>query len=110
MRIINAQKALSAIKVPEMKAKLNIRIFDDNIEHNNNIFTVDIESGRAAAQKAESTTLPDMECSIHALNQLVSGYAGLEQAKHRKDIKINSNYEIINKVFVKKPIHTQDHF
>ncbi len=110
MRIINAQKALCAIKAPEMKAKLNIRIFDDNIEHNNNIFTVDIESGRAAAQKAESTTLPDMECSIHALNQLVSGYAGLEQAKHRKDIKINSNYEIINKVFVKKPIHTQDHF
>jgi len=110
MRIVNVKRALEMMNVPNIKTMLNIKINDKNIKENNDIFAVDIDMGTISVKANNSIVSPDMECSIHALNQLVSGYAGIKDVLHRDDVKVTSKFDELNKLFIKKPIHLQDHF
>ncbi|MBN2878272.1 MAG: GNAT family N-acetyltransferase [Clostridia bacterium] len=109
MRIMNAEKALSTIKTEAENMNISIQIADDNIQENCGVFDLDVEDGTITAKKT-SNKVPDMECSVQVLNQLVSGYACIDEVAHRKDIKVISKHKELNKVFAKRPIHLQDHF
>ena len=61
LRIINAAKALNAMKAPMINTKLKIKVNDMNIKENNNIYCVDINMGELAAKEVSVTETYDME-------------------------------------------------
>ena len=106
LRIVNVKRALEVIKKPELGIQVSIKVKDDNIPENNGIFLIKGDTVR----KDESTKEADLECSVHVLAQLISGFRVLDDVMHREDVTVTGKKEELDSLFVKKPIHTQDHF
>ena len=109
MRIVNVQKTLETIKKPNTNSTVVIKVHDKDIDGNNGVYTIKLNNGMSRVIKNDSKE-PDMECSVQVLAQLVCGFRCIDEVIHRKDIKVNSKYVDLNKLFVKKPIHIQDFF
>lgn len=109
MRIINVEKALCNMRLPDSDCSISIKVTDDNIKQNNDLFVLQIINGKAEIKKDRSAK-PDLECSIHVLSQLVCGFRTIDDVIHRDDVRVNDHIDVLNSVFVKKLIHTQDFF
>lgn len=107
-RVINAQKALQTIKKPSGEGSFTIKISDTFMQQNNKSYKVAWKGGESKAREYEGKC--DIECSVMALAQMVTGFVGLEQAQIRRDVKINGNKEILNEVFQKKMVFIADLF
>ena len=53
---------------------------------------------------------PDLTVSEKALGQLASGAVSLAEALCREDTAVAKNREVLERVFVRKPILVEDHF
>lgn len=109
MRIVNVEKAFKAMKMPNTDCSTAIKVTDDNIKENNDVFVVDIVGGKTSV-KRDSNAKVDLECSIHILSQLVCGFRTLEEVMYKDDVRVNDKKNILKSIFVKKLIHTQDFF
>ena len=107
-RVINAQKALEIIRKPSKSGSFTIKIDDSFMPQNSKCYKVSWNSTKSKAEEISGEC--DIECSAQALAQLVTGFAELEKAAMRDDLKINSNIEVLKAVFVKKPIFVADYF
>ena len=103
IRVVNAVKALEAMKKPA-GCSFVIRVSDDLIPENNGTWKVTPE-GVAPTEEE-----PDLDVSERALGQLVSGAVSLAEALYREDTAVHGNREALEKVFVRKPILVEDHF
>ena len=103
IRVINAVKALEAIRKPE-DCSFVIRISDEMIPENNGTWKV--TAGGVSPTEEE----PDLCVSERALGQLVCGAVSLAEAEYREDTAVQKNREMLEKVFIRKPILVEDHF
>jgi predicted acetyltransferase len=103
IRVINAVKALEAIRKPE-GCSFVIRISDEMIPENNGTWKVN--AGGVSPTEEE----PDLCVSERALGQLVCGAVSLAEAEYREDTAVQKNREMLEKVFIRKPILVEDHF
>ncbi len=103
IRVINAVKALEAIRKPE-GCSFVIRISDEMIQENNGTWKV--TAGGVSPTEEE----PDLCVSERALGQLVCGAVSLAEAEYREDTAVQKNREMLEKVFIRKPILVEDHF
>lgn len=103
IRVINAVKALEAIRKPE-GCSFVIRISDEMIPENNGTWKV--TAGGVSPTEEE----PDLCVSERALGQLVCGAVSLAEAEYREDTAVQKNREMLEKVFIRKPILVEDHF
>ena len=104
IRVVNAQRLLEAIKKPD-GAEFIIRVEGDPyIPENNGTWEV---SGKGAAPTEKE---PDLTVSIQALGQMAAGCASLAEAMYRPDVTVSANEDVLEKVFVRKPILVEDHF
>ena len=103
IRVVNAVKALEAMKKPA-GCRFVIRVTDEMIPENNGIWAVTGE-GVVPTEKE-----PDLIVSEKALGQLVSGAVSLPEALYREDTVVLGNREMLERVFVRKPILVEDHF
>ena len=103
IRVINAVKALEAIRKPE-GCSFVIRISDEMIPENNGTWKV--TAGGVSPTEEE----PDLCVSERALGQLVCGAVSLAEAEYREDTAVQTNREMLEKVFIRKPILVEDHF
>lgn len=103
IRVINAVKALEAIRKPE-GCSCVIRISDEMIPENNGTWKV--TAGGVSPTEEE----PDLCVSERALGQLVCGAVSLAEAEYREDTAVQKNREMLEKVFIRKPILVEDHF
>ena len=103
IRVINAARAMEAMKKPE-DCSFVIRISDELIPRNSGTWKVT----REGAVRTEEA--PDLSVSEKALGQLVSGAVSLEEAEYREDTEVHGNREMLERVFIRKPILVEDHF
>ena len=103
IRVVNAVKALETMKKPA-GCRFVIRVTDEMIPENNGIWAVTGE-GVVPTEKE-----PDLIVSEKALGQLVSGAVSLPEALYREDTVVLGNREMLERVFVRKPILVEDHF
>ena len=103
IRVINAVKALETIRKPE-GCSFVIRISDEMIPENNGTWKV--TAGGVSPTEEE----PDLCVSERALGQLVCGAVSLAEAEYREDTAVQKNREMLEKVFIRKPILVEDHF
>lgn len=104
-RLINAKKALELLKKPE-GCEITIEVVDTLIPENNGVWHV-------AGDNAEKTdAAADITVSVTALAPMLLGYIDLEIAELRDDVKVHSNRETLENIFVEKPnyLTPADHF
>ena len=103
VRVINAVKALEAIRKPE-GCRFVICISDELIPENNGTWQVTCDGVHPSDQE------PDLSVSEKALGQLVTGAVSLGEALYREDTAVIRNREMLDRVFVRKPILVEDHY
>ena len=104
VRAVNAQKLLAVMKKPE-GSRFVIRVEGDmQIPENNGTWAV---SGSSAEPTDEA---PDLTVSIQALGQMATGCVSLSEALYRPDVTVSANGELLEKIFVRKPILVEEHF
>ena len=103
VRVINAVKALETIRKPE-GCSFVIRISDELIPENNGTWQVTCEGVCLSDRE------PDLIVSEKALGQLITGAVSLDEALYRDDTAVIGNREMLNRVFVRKPILVEDHY
>ena len=103
LRVVNAQKLLEVIKKPA-DCNFTIKIEDDLIKENN--ITLRVKSDSVTQTKDK----PDIDLNIRALSQLASGCSNIDEAMLRNDIIINSNEEMLRRVFTEKLIFVSESF
>lgn len=103
VRVVNAAKALEAIRKPE-GCSFVIRVSDELIPENSGVWQV---TGDGICP---SDLEPDLSVSEKALGQLVTGAVSLSEALYRDDTVVMKNRETLERVFVRKPILVEDHY
>ena len=107
-RVVNAAKALRLMAKPEGKGSVRVSLSDDGLPANTGVYKIDWENGEGHVRRAKGAA--DLECSVQALSQLVTGYLPLEQLRFRDDVTVNSKAEELGKLFRMKSIYLQDKF
>ncbi len=103
IRVVNAVKALEAMKKPA-GCRFVIRVTDELIPENNGTWAVTCEGVVPTEQE------PDLTVSEKALGQLISGAVSLPEALYREDTVVLGNRDTLERVFIRKPILVEDHF
>ena len=103
VRVINAAKALEAIRKPE-GCSFVIRVNDELIPKNNGNWQVTRDGVHPTTRK------PDLIVSEKALGQLVTGAASLSEVLYREDASVLNNRDLLKNVFTRKPILVEDHY
>ena len=103
IRVINAVRALETMKKPAGTSFV-IRISDEIIAENNGTWKVTCDGVFPTSEE------PDLAVSEKALGQLVSGAVSLTEALYREDTAVLKNREILDRIFIRKPILVEDHF
>jgi len=103
VRVINAAKALEAIRKPE-GCSFVIRVNDELIPENNGIWQVTCDGVYPTTRK------PDLIVSEKTLGQLVTGAVSLAEVLYREDASVLNNRDLLERVFTRKPILIEDHY
>ncbi len=103
IRLINAEKLLSALNKPE-GARFRIRISDPIIPENDGTFLVSPEGVFRSEEE------PDLILPQSVLALMAAGGASLYEASLRPDVEIRGNGALLEAVFVKKSVFLTDHF
>ncbi len=104
IRAVNVRKLLETIRKPD-GCRFVIRTEGDmHIPENNGTWEVS-ESGAERTDRA-----PDLTVSIQAFGQLAAGCASLQEALYRPDVTLSGSEDVLQKVFVRKPVLVEDHF
>ena len=53
---------------------------------------------------------PHLTLSIQAFGQLAAGCASLAEAEYRPDVTVAGNRDVLERVFIRKPVMVEDHF
>lgn len=103
VRVINAARALEAIRKPE-GCSFVIRVNDELLPENNGIWQVTRDGVHP------TTRQPDLIVSEKTLGQLVTGAASLSEVLYREDASVLNNRDLLESVFTRKPILVEDHY
>ncbi|MBR4725598.1 MAG: GNAT family N-acetyltransferase [Lachnospiraceae bacterium] len=107
VRVINAKGLLERIRKPE-NCDFTVKVTDEIIEENNGTFRV--LSDRVDVLECNETKKADLELDVRALGQMAVGAVNFDEALLRKDVTVNSNEELLRKVFVEKKILVTEEF
>ena len=105
VRAVNAVGLLEAIDKPS-DCSFTVKVSDDIITENNGIFSV--TSSKVSVSKSKKKA--DIELNEGTLAQLCLGVLNLDEAYLKADVKINSNEDMLRKVFTEKKIFVGEHF
>ena len=98
------QRLLEIIRKPD-RCSFIIRVEGDEfIADNNGTWEV---CGKEAVRTDKA---PDLTVSVQAFGQLAAGCASLSEAVYRPDVTVADNRDILERIFVRKPVLVEDHF
>ena len=104
IRAVNVQRLLEIIRKPD-RCSFIIRVEGDEfIADNNGTWEV---CGKEAVRTDKA---PDLTVSVQAFGQLAAGCASLSEAVYRPDVTVADNRDILERIFVRKPVLVEDHF
>lgn len=108
-RVVNAQEALKLLRKPAFGGSVRIAVRDDFFPCNSGIYKIDWENGEGTVKRSRSATA-DLECSIQALSQLVTGYRNFENIAQRPDVTVNDKAAELAALFPQKALYVADYF
>lgn len=103
VRLVNVPEALKRMRMPEGEAVI-IRVEDELIPENNGTWKVFGGSVEAAEEE------PDLIVSEQALTQMVIGAVSLYEASLMQEVRIMGKEDLLQRVFVRKPLYCAEHF
>ena len=103
VRVINARQILALLKKPA-DAVFTVRVRDPFIPENHGVFRV---CGDTAVR---SDGEADLDLSIEALSQMAAGAVSLAEAELCPEVAVLRNREVLERVFVRKPIFNTENF
>ncbi|HEX2946248.1 MAG TPA: GNAT family N-acetyltransferase [Clostridia bacterium] len=107
-RIVNVEKALGLMSVPEGAGEVVIGVEDSFFPVNSDSYRVEWDNGRLSADRTNAE--PDMLCDVQALSQLVTGFLSVEELKLAGRLDIKRNEKLLVKVFPKKKLFISNYF
>ena len=108
-RLLDVEAGLKGLCCPDGSWKCSIRLRDDFLSFNSGIYQLTHDDGGLEVIKAKAESA-DISLSIQSLTQLCLGYNTLDMTLLRDDAELFGNYEILNKLFTKRPIYMIDKF
>ena len=108
-RVVNAQNALYFMVKPQGGGSVTVGVADEDLPGNTGVYKIEWESGESNVRRLKAGAA-DLECSIHALAQLVTGYLPLTELQLRQDIKVNGKTDELNRLFARKSVYMADRF
>ncbi len=107
-RCINLKTLLSNINF-RGNGELIIKINDEMIPQNNNIWKIVFENNKLSS--LETTTVkPFAEMSIDIFTSMILGRYDINDAEYISGLNIYSNSDVLNKIFYKRKLAIYDHF
>lgn len=104
IRAVNVQQLLEIIRKPD-HCSFIIRVEGDKfIADNNGTWEV---RGKEAVRTDKA---PDLTVSVQAFGQLAAGCASLSEAVYRPDVTVADNRDVLERIFIRKPVLVEDHF
>lgn len=108
-RVIDAKKALELKQHPN-GAAYTLRIRDEGIPENDGVFSVHCENGSVTVEKRLDIDSPDLALDVRTLSQLLLGTLTIDEAVYKSDVRVESNPETLQSVFVRRPVFLTEHF
>lgn len=109
MRIICVQKALELMHYPEEAGQFTVEVSDGFLPENNGGYAISFADGQALSVE-KTQEAPDLSVTIQRFSQLAVGFVELGQTEYLSDVTIHGNRDVLEKVFVRKPLFFTDHF
>lgn len=103
IRAVHAAKCLEAMRKPA-GCRFTVRVTDDLIPQNNGVWKVTDHSVTPTDRE------PDLTVSEKALGQLVCGAVSLTEALYRDDTSVAGNQQLLESIFVRRPILVEEYF
>ena len=107
-RIINVEKALGLMSVPEGAGEVIIGVEDSFFPANSGSYSMEWDNGRLSAERTNKN--PDMYCDVQALSQLVTGFLTVEELELAGRLDVKSNGKLLAKVFPRKKLFIGNYF
>ena len=107
-RIVNVEKALRLMSVPEGAGEVVIGVEDSFFPVNSGNYRIVWENGVHSAVRTDKA--PDMYCDVQALSQLVTGFLTVEELKLAGRLDIKDNKSLLSKVFARKKLFINNYF
>ena len=109
VRLLDIEQGLSGLRHPCGDWQCTIRVRDDFLPHNSGCYQMTCSGGELEVLRVNSD-VADLAVSIQTLTQLCLGYYSLEMALIREDTVLYQNQELLDRLFVRKPIYMADGF
>lgn len=107
-RIVNVEKALALMHMPECAGEVVIGVEDSFFPANSGSYYISWENGTHSVERTDKA--PDMSCDVQALSQLVTGFLTVEELELAGRLDIKGNEKQLAKVFARKKLFINDHF
>lgn len=104
VRVINTEKLLTLIRKPADCSFVISVSGDEQITENNGTWLVQGSNANRTDKE------PDLTVSHRALGQMAIGGIDFGEAEYRTDVKTFGNRDVLERVFMRKPIYVGDHF
>ncbi|HOQ07778.1 MAG TPA: GNAT family N-acetyltransferase [Clostridiales bacterium] len=107
-RIVNVQKALGLMALPEGGGEVVIGVRDDFFPVNTGNYSISWNGQNHSVQKTDAG--PDLLCDIQALTQLVTGFLTPDDLEAAGKITVNAKRDVLAKIFRPKRLFINDYF
>ncbi len=107
-RIVNVEKALGLMSMPEGAGEVVIGVEDNFFPVNSGSYRLEWDNGRHSVERTRKD--PDMTCDVQTLSQLATGYLTAEELKLAGRLDIKGNEKQLSRVFTSKKLFIGDYF
>lgn len=101
VRVVNAYEVLKKASY-KGDGKISIKLFDEQIKENNNVFTVDYKKGKCTNIEINTSALADVEMNISLFSACIFGSKDFEDCRYISDFKCTCDKMLFDKVFYRK--------
>lgn len=114
-RIVNVEKALSTMVMPEGSGEITIVVDDGFFPINSGSYRIkwinETHSVKRTQVQGDLTQEPaDLYCDVQSLSQLVTGFASAEELNLAGKVDIKGNEKLLSRVFTKKKLFINNYF
>lgn len=114
-RIVNVQKALETIALPEGSGEVVIRVRDGFFPMNTGNYRISWNGRNRSVQKTDAGPVqtgagPDLLCDVQALSQLVTGFLTPTDLEVVGKVRINAKRDVLSELFRPKRLFINDYF
>lgn len=107
-RIVNVQKCLELLEVPEQSGDVVIEVIDNFLSKNSGKYCVKWENGSLEVTKSQRDA--DIICDVQSLSQLATGFSTPKQLYRLNKVKLSGKALAAERLFTRKDLYINDGF